>query len=131
MALPPIPNIQSWPLEGIDVESGSLQWATNEISVRESILNILLTRPGERLQRPDFGAGLLNFLHQPNTETTRGLIGGVIRKSLELWEPRVVLMGVDVEPSVNNLAEVHITIRYRMRHDQMAQELGLTLSLRA
>jgi phage baseplate assembly protein W len=124
----PIPNIQSWPLGGINNE-GRLPWVKDDQSVRESMLNILLTSPGERLQRPDFGAGLLNFIHQPNTETTRNLIAGVVRKSLGLWEQRVIVDGVDVQPSPGNLAEVHINIRYRMRHNPAPAELGLTLNL--
>jgi len=124
----PIPNIQSWPLGSINLD-GRLAWAKDDQSIRESMLNILLTRPGERLQRPDFGAGLLNFIHQPNNETTRNLIAGVVRKSLDLWEQRVNIDGVDVQPSPNNLAEVHINIRYRMRHNPAPAELGLTLNL--
>lgn len=124
----PMPNLQSWPLGSVD-EDGALSWVREDQSVREVMLNILLTRPGERLQRPDFGAGLLNFVHQPNTETTRNLIAGVVKKSLALWEPRVVLDGVTVEASPDNLAQVHINIRYRMRHNPAPAELGLTLNL--
>lgn len=124
----PTPNIQSWPLGSVN-EDGALTWACDDQSVREVMLNILLTRPGERLQRPDFGAGLLNFVHQPNNETTRNLIAGVVRKSLQLWETRVVIDGVDVQPSPDSLAEVHINIRYRMRHNPAPAELGLTLNL--
>lgn len=124
----PTPNIQSWPLGGVN-EDGALAWASNDLSIREVMLNILLTRPGERLQRPDFGAGLLNFVHQPNNETTRNLIAGVVRKSLQLWEPRVEIDGVDVQPSPDSVAEVHINIRYRLRHNPAPAELGLTLNL--
>ncbi|MAR90933.1 MAG: GPW/gp25 family protein [Pseudomonadota bacterium] len=123
----PIPNIQSWPLGAIDPD-GSLPWSGLDQSVREVMLNILLTRPGERLQRPDFGAGLLNFVHQPNNETTRNLIAGVVRKSLALWETRVVVDQVDVQPTAHQ-AEVHIHIRYHLRHHPAPQELGLTLNL--
>jgi uncharacterized protein len=124
----PTPNIRSWPLGSVDDE-GRLPWVEDDQSIRETMLNILLTRPRERLQRPDFGAGLLNFIHQPNNETTRNLIAGVVRKSLLLWEQRVIVDGVDVQPGTNNLAEVHINIRYRMRHNPAPAELGLTLNL--
>lgn len=126
----PIPNIQSWPLGGVS-EDGQMRWSHDDLSVRESLLNIVLTRPGERLQREDFGAGLMNFIHQPNNETTRNLIAGVVRKSIQLWETRIVVEGVDVTPSPNQLADVHINIRYRMKHLSQSQELGLSLSLGA
>ncbi|OZG70297.1 hypothetical protein BTA51_26615 [Hahella sp. CCB-MM4] len=126
----PMPNIQSWPLNGVD-EDGRIRWSRADTSVRESLLNILLTRPGERLQRPDFGAGLLNFVHQPNNETTRNLIAGVVRKSIQLWESRIFVDSVEVMPSPTHLADVHITIRYRMKHLNQPAELGLTLNLGA
>ena len=124
----PLPHIQSWPLSGID-EQGRLGWSVDDRSVREVMLNILLTRPGERLQRPDFGAGLLNFAHQPNNETTRNLIAGVVHKSLERWETRVIVEAVEVAPSPTSVADVHINIRYRPRHTQTPAELGFTLNL--
>lgn len=124
----PIPNLISWPLDSVDAD-GALPWARDDQSIREVMLNILLTRPGERLMRPDFGAGLLNFVHQPNNETTRNLIAGVVRKSLQQWEPRVLIDGVEVETSPHSLADVHINIRYRPRHTQAPAELGFTLNL--
>ena len=124
----PVPNVQSWPLSGVG-DDGRINWAKDDASVRETMLNILLTRPGERLQRPDFGAGLLNFIHQPNNETTRNLIAGVVRKSLDLWEQRAIIDGVDVQASPASQAEVHINIRYRLRHNPAPTEFGLTLNL--
>lgn len=124
----PSPNLQSFPLGSIAAD-GQLHWSRNDQSVRESLLNILLTRPGERLQRPDFGAGLLNFVHQPNNETTRNLMASVIRKSVSLWESRIAVDSVDVTQSPADLADVHITVRYRMKHLNQPAELGLTLNL--
>jgi len=124
----PIPRIQSWPLGSVDAE-GRLRWADDDQSVREVMLNILLTRPGERLQRPDFGAGLQNFIHQPNNETTRNLIAGVVRKSLQQWETRVIVEKVEVIPSPTSVADVHINIRYRMRFSKLPEELGFMFTL--
>jgi phage baseplate assembly protein W len=124
----PLPKIMSWPMGGVDAD-GRLGWSTDDRSVREVILNILLTRPGERLQRADFGAGLLGFVHQPNNETTRSMMASSVRKSIELWEPRITVEEVDVVPDAANVADVHINIRYRMRFSQAPAELGFTFNL--
>lgn len=126
----PTPNILSWPLGGID-ENGRLDWAREDRSIREVMLNILLTRQGERIQRPGFGAGLPDFIHQPNNQTTRNLIAGVVRKNLALLEPRVVVEQVSVQPSAQQLSDVHINIRYRLKHRRDTAELGFTLNLGA
>ena len=122
----PVPNILSWPLGGVD-EDGRFSYAEGDSSVREVIRNILLTRPGERRMRPEFGAGLQDFIHQPNNETTRSLMSGIIRKSIEQWEPRIEVEGIDVDSGPASLAEVHVTIRYRMRHSGTPAEITLSL----
>ena len=128
----PIPNILSWPLDGIDSD-GRLRATRDDASVRDVMLNILLTRPGERLMRPTFGAGLLDYVHQPNNQTTRSLIANLVRKALEQWETRVVVEEVRVLPDPESPAEAHIQIRYRMRHSPpgaaVPRELGLSLTL--
>jgi len=128
MMRPPVPHIASWPVDGVDPD-GRLRWSEDEASIRVVMLNILLTRPGERVQRPDFGAGLLGFLHRPNNETTRNLIAAVARKSLARWEPRVVVERVEVAPSPTSVADIHVNVRYRLRASQVPAELGFTFKL--
>jgi phage baseplate assembly protein W len=124
----PIPKTISWPLGGID-ETGRLSFASDDRSIREVMLNILLTRPGERVMRADFGAGLLQFIHQPNNQTTRQLMADVTRKSLALWEPRAVVDDVQVRPDPQNVDEVHLTVHYRMRHDNRSSAFSLGIRL--
>lgn len=124
----PAPRNLSWPLRGVD-DQGRLPYAEDEQSVREVLLNILLTRPGERLMRPDFGAGLLDFIHQPNNETTRHLMADVARKSIEQWEPRVAIEEVVVRAHPASPAEVHLSVHYRLRNTLKPLELGLSLTM--
>ena len=124
----PIPNVLSWPLGGV-TDEGRLTYASDDSSVREVIRNILLTRPGERLMRPQFGAGLLDFVHQPNNETTRNLMGNVVQKAIEQWETRVRVEAVDVLPDRNSLSTVQIIIRYHMRHTRKSQQISIGLDL--
>lgn len=122
----PIPNVLSWPLGGVD-ENGRLSFASDDDSVREVIRNILLTRAGERLMRPTFGAGLLDFVHQPNNETTRNLMANLVRKAIEQWETRVRVDSVSVLADSTSVSKVQVIIRYQMRH--LGQPLQLTLGI--
>lgn len=124
----PTPKVLSWPLGGID-ENGRLAYASDDGSVREVIRNILLTSSGERLMRPQFGAGLLDFIHQSNNETTRNVMANIVKKSIEQWETRVLVKSVDVLPDRNNLSVVQISIRYKMRHTQQQSQLSLAFDL--
>ena len=76
---------------------GRLAWSAGEQNVREAIQVILMTELGERLRRPDFGAGLTGYLFEPNTVTTRRQIQDRIVKALAMWEPRIEVESVVVE----------------------------------
>ena len=108
---------------------GRLAWSVGEDNVRESIRLILLTEPGERLMREEFGCGLRRFLFEPNTVTTRQLIRERISKAIGRWEPRVALEEVSVEADVDNSRLVVITIFFRLVATQALERLGLTLQL--
>jgi hypothetical protein len=99
--------------------------------VRQSIQIILRTRPGERLMRRHFGAGLENFMHEPNTITTRRRIHDLITESLVRWEPRLVLERVEVHELPDEPARLRVEISYRLRRTGLAQQMGLTMELEA
>lgn len=123
------PRLLSLPLfDGVDGD-GRLDWAEGNKSLRECMLNILLTRPGERLMRPEFGAGLRDFIHYPNNETTRALIADATRRALERWEPRVRIEDVRVlaDPERPSLAQ--LSIHYRIRYDGSRERLDFSLNL--
>jgi len=126
----PTPQVMSWPLGGL-TDDGRMAYTTEDDSVREVIRNILLTRPGERLRRNNFGAGITRFIHQSNTVTTRTMIANVVRKAIEQWETRVIVENVEVIPDQLELATVHINIRYQMRYSRRLNQLTLSLDLNA
>lgn len=104
-------------------------WITNNDSVRDVLWNILLTSPGERLMRPEFGAGLKKFIHQPNNETTRRLIADQAMKAIQRWEPRIQVMDLRVNTSADALNEVTLRILYQIKQtgEQNSLQLGLQL----
>src|SRR3712207_79365 len=85
-----------WPLLPLPNERGELTYPTLEGSVRESIRVLLSTRPGEQLMRPAFGAGLTNFLHEPNTLTTQRRIRDAVAEALAQHEPRIVVDRIEI-----------------------------------
>lgn len=70
----------------------------NYSAISNSLLNIFNTSPGEKILNPRFGADLKKFLFQPITEETASIIGDVILKAIELYEPRVIVKQVVVIP---------------------------------
>ena len=104
-----------WPLMPVPDASGSLSWPDLETSIRQTIRAILVTRPGERLLRPEFGGGLQDFLHQPNTVLTRKRIHDRVAEALAAWEPRIAIARLTVEPEGVAEERVRIGLDYRIR----------------
>lgn len=91
-----------------------LETALYEDDVRESILIILGTRRNERVMRPDFGAGLEDFVFESINTTTIETLKRRVREALIDWEPRIDVNSVEVtaEPPLGRLL---VNLRYRVR----------------
>lgn len=93
----------------------TLATAAYEDDVRESILIILGTRRNERLMRPDFGAGLEDFVFEPASTTTRETLQKRIEESLIDWEPRIDVTQVEVTVDPLRRDRLLVALDYRVR----------------
>jgi uncharacterized protein len=110
-------------------QAGVLSFPALEQSVRDSIRVILMTRPGEQLMRPRFGAGLQNFLDEGNTVALRAQIQTAIMQSLQNYENRISVDAVDVDPVPNSPGEVQVQIYYRVLRTNTQQQIGVTMQV--
>ncbi len=95
--------------------SGELRLVTSEEKIRQSLLLILSTAPGERQMRQEFGCGIHDLVFQPNTETMRVMVQNQVRDALIRWEPRIDVMDVRVETPSEARNFLIIRIDYRIR----------------
>src|SRR5438128_775798 len=102
---------------------GTIATAAYEEDVREAILIILGTNPGERVMRPDFGAGLRAFVFEPGNITTLHLIETRVREALIDWEPRIDTTEVSVRIAQALRNRIDIDIQYRIRATNSKQNL--------
>lgn len=123
----PVPPPIGWPLLPLPDEGGELRYPTLEESVRQQIRVVLTTRPGEQLMRPEYGAGLDDYVHEPNTLATRRRIRDAVAGSLKRWEPRIHLDRVEVWEVEGQPGQVRVEIGYRLRRTGAARQLGLVM----
>lgn len=109
--------------------NGQMLWSQGELNVRESVCIILRTRPGERVNLPDFGCGLDRFLFEPNTTSTLRLIQEAIKRALSRWEPRIKLDDIVVESDPVEPRAVNITVFYTLIATGAAERVGFSLTL--
>ena len=53
--------------------------------IRDMIEQLLLTEPGERVNRPDFGGGLRQLVFAPNSPELAATLSYTLRAALQLW----------------------------------------------
>ena len=107
---------------------GGIVWSTGELNVRECICTILRTAPGERVERPTFGAGLDRILFEPNSTATLRLIQDRVTKAIGLWEPRVSLNNVTATVNATDARDVDVAITYTLIATGVQQRLQMTVS---
>lgn len=61
----------------------------NEQAVVESVMNILLTEPGQKIMDPEFGIPLYKYLFEPIDQQTSVLIQSDIEYALTKFEQRI------------------------------------------
>lgn len=98
-------------------------WISGGDAVAQALRTLLLTEPGERIGRPNYGVGLRRFLFAPNNVTTRTLLKDAVTTAIKRDEPRVKLDAVDVYPDPAEPTLVRIRIRYLLAGDPAPQNL--------
>jgi len=120
-----------WPLLGRPDASGQWLWPGLERSVADGLRALLSTRPRELLMHPDFGAGLQDFLHAPNTLATRARIRERIESAVARYEQRVQLDRVDVREDDVDASTLRVEVHYRLRRTGEPQRVAVALTLGA
>lgn len=99
----------------VSVESGETATAAYDEDVRQAILIIVGTNPGERAMRPDFGAGLAAFVFEPLNPATLEALRRRVLEALTDWEPRIDVDDVTATADAADPGKVLIGMSYRVR----------------
>ncbi|MFL5757066.1 MAG: GPW/gp25 family protein [Chloroflexota bacterium] len=108
---------------------GGVAMVEDDESVRQAILLLLSTTPGERVMRPAYGCNLRRLAFAPNDDTTAGLAIHYVRRALEQWEPRVDIVNIDAARDVDDPARLDVELEYRVRSTQRTAALTVAVPL--
>lgn len=109
--------------------TGGLDTVEGDDAVRQAIVLLLSTRPGERVMRPRYGSLLHRLVFAPNDATTAGLAIHYVRQALEAWEPRVEVLDVDAGADPTDPERLVVELRYRVRASQAVATLSVPVAL--
>ena len=109
--------------------SGALETVTDAAAVRQALLLLLTTRPGERVMRPDYGCRLGELMFALRDETAAGLAIHYVESAIRRWEPRVEVLKVDARWDPSQAASLLLHLDYRLRHDRARYALSWELEV--
>lgn len=82
--------------------------------IQQSMRDILLTRPGERLNMPEYGSRLFDLAFEPGDPPTNALLWIYTVKALSRWEPRIEVLSAEFLEDDNNPNYLGIMINFRV-----------------
>jgi phage baseplate assembly protein W len=96
----------------------------SEEHIRDLIEQVLFTAPGERVNRPTFGSGVMQLVFAPNSDALASATQQLVQGALQQWLGDLIqVQAVDVQ---NEDATLRITVRYVIRKTQRAQVAEFT-----
>jgi uncharacterized protein len=95
--------------------------------IRDLIEQFLFTNPGERVNRPDFGSGLLQLVFAPNSSELAAALQHTIQAGLQQWLGDLIqVQGLDVTADD---AILRVTIQYLVRRSGEQRTDAFTRSI--
>lgn len=108
---------------------GNIAMVEDQAAVRQSILLLLSTMPGERVMRPSYGCLLHRLIFSPNDDTTAGIAIHYVRRAIEQWEPRVDILRIDARRNPDVATQLDLVLEYRVRATQWVEPLQFSVHL--
>lgn len=89
---------------------------TEDEHIRDLIEQVLFTAPGERVNRPNLGSGLLQVVFDPNGEALAATTRAQVEGALQQWlRDTIQVEAVEVE---SEEATLRVSVRYVVRRTQ-------------
>lgn len=88
----------------------------DEDYIRDLIEEVLFTSPGERVNRPKFGSGLLQLVFAPNSDILAGAVEMTVQAALQQWLGD--LIQVEAVNVLNEDSTLDVQVQYVIRKNQ-------------
>ncbi len=92
--------------------------------IRDLVEQVLFTAPGERVNRPDFGSGLMQLVFAPNSDELATATQFLVQGALQQWLGD--LIQVEAVEVVSEDSTLEVTVQYIVRRNQQRQVAQFT-----
>jgi Bacteriophage baseplate protein W len=98
--------------------------ASDDDHIRQMIEQLIFTSPGERVNRPDFGSGLLQLIFAPNSPELAATVQFTLQAALQRWLGDVIdVQSLEVQAVDSALT---VDLKYIVRQTNQQQTATLT-----
>jgi len=94
--------------------------------LRQSIIQIIGTITKERVMEKYFGTSLMSLVFEQNDEVTWNILRTEIMKSLLLWEPRIAVSQININPDVD-AGTITVGIVYTVKRTNKQDEFAFSI----
>lgn len=110
----------------IDASSQQTSQAGYPAHVGQMVRQLLLTSPGERVNRPQFGCGLRSLVFAPNGDALAATVKLRVVQGLGQWLAGVVTV-TDVAVGSPGPGTLEVTVTYTLAETQATQAVTVTV----
>jgi len=104
--------------------NGRTAITTDERHIQDMIEQVLFTAPGERVNRPTFGSGLMQLVFEPNSNELAATTQFLVQSSLQQWLGDLIEVR-DIQ--LDNIdSSLSITVTYTLRLTQQTSQVTFT-----
>ena len=87
---------------------------TTKDHAKSKLINVLLTSPGERINQPNFGAGLKNRLFQQNTPIAGDELRAIVTPQVEQYVPEIKIENIALKDGGLQGHILFVTVNYSL-----------------
>ena len=98
---------------------GRSSGTTDDDHIRDMIEQLIFTSPGERVNRPDFGSGVLQLVFAPNSPELAATLQFTMQAALQQWLGDVI--DVEALEVTSDDAQLRIALQYTIRRTNETQ----------
>ena len=104
-------------------QTNKVKLVSDEDDIRESLIILLSTRPGERVMNPLYGCNLDDLLFAPLNLTLKTYVIDLIETAILYFEPRIDLNKIEINENNDLEGELLIELDYTVRSTNTRRNL--------
>lgn len=101
-----------WAFPPAFIKDKGVDMVSEEEDIRQSLMILLSTTPGERIFNFDYGCHIRKWVFDEINLSTKTLICDAIRQAIRLFEPRIQVENIQIETRDAGEGILWITINY-------------------